>query len=42
MLEFGAYLVDMAAGEVQKTGSRIRLQEKPLRVLALWANGRVR
>ncbi len=35
MLKFGPYLVDLAAGEVRKNGSRIRLQEKPLRVLAL-------
>ncbi len=37
MLKFGPYLVDLAAGEVRKNGSRIRLQEKPLRVLALLA-----
>lgn len=37
MLKFGPYLVDVAAGEVRKNGSRIRLQEKPLRVLALLA-----
>jgi eukaryotic-like serine/threonine-protein kinase len=37
MLRFGPYLVDLAAGEVRKNGSRIRLQEKPLRVLALLA-----
>ncbi len=37
MLKFGQYLVDLAAGEVRKNGSRIRLQEKPLRVLALLA-----
>ncbi|MGB2592620.1 MAG: tetratricopeptide repeat protein [Candidatus Acidiferrum sp.] len=37
MLKFGPYLVDMAAGEVRKNGSRIRLQEKPLRVLVLLA-----
>ena len=37
MLRFGPYLVDLAAGEVLKNGSRIRLQEKPLRVLALLA-----
>ncbi len=36
-LKFGPYLVDLAAGEVLKNGSRIRLQEKPLRVLALLA-----
>jgi len=37
MLKFGPYLVDLAAGEVRKNGSRIRLQEKPLRVLAMLA-----
>jgi eukaryotic-like serine/threonine-protein kinase len=37
MLKFGPYLVDLTAGEVRKNGSRIRLQEKPLRVLALLA-----
>jgi DNA-binding winged helix-turn-helix (wHTH) protein/tetratricopeptide (TPR) repeat protein len=37
MLKFGPYLVDLAAGEVRKNGSRMRLQEKPLRVLALLA-----
>jgi TolB-like protein/DNA-binding winged helix-turn-helix (wHTH) protein/Tfp pilus assembly protein PilF len=37
MLKFGPYLVDLAAGEVRKNGSLIRLQEKPLRVLALLA-----
>jgi DNA-binding winged helix-turn-helix (wHTH) protein/Tfp pilus assembly protein PilF len=35
MLKFGPYLVDLAAGEVRKNGSRIRLQDKPLRVLAM-------
>lgn len=39
-LKFGPYLVDLAAGEVRKNGSRIRLQEKPLRVLALLAEKR--
>src|SRR5277367_3031555 len=34
-LKFGPYVVDLAAGEVRKNGSRVRLQEKPLRVLAL-------
>jgi eukaryotic-like serine/threonine-protein kinase len=37
VLKFGSYLVDLAALEVRKNGSRIRLQEKPLRVLALLA-----
>ena len=36
-LRFGPYLVDFRAGELHKSGSRIRLQEKPLRVLALLA-----
>jgi DNA-binding winged helix-turn-helix (wHTH) protein len=37
-LMFGAYLVDFHAGELlHKNGARIRLQEKPLRVLALLA-----
>ncbi len=36
-LKFGPYLVDLAAGEMRKNGLRIRLQEKPLRVLALLA-----
>jgi DNA-binding winged helix-turn-helix (wHTH) protein/tetratricopeptide (TPR) repeat protein len=37
MLKFGPYLVDLTAGEICKNSSRIRLQEKPLRVLALLA-----
>jgi len=37
MLKFGPYVADLAAGEVRKNGSLIRLQEKPLRVLALLA-----
>src|SRR4029077_3806380 len=36
-LKFGPFMVDLAAGEVRKNGSRIRLQEKPLRVLMLLA-----
>jgi len=36
-LQFGPYLVDFHTGELRKNGSRIRLQEKPLRVLALLA-----
>ena len=35
--KFGPFIVDLAAGEVRKNGSRIRLQEKPLRVLVLLA-----
>jgi TolB-like protein/DNA-binding winged helix-turn-helix (wHTH) protein/Tfp pilus assembly protein PilF len=34
-LRFGAFSLDLRAGELRKGGSRIRLQEKPLRVLAL-------
>jgi len=37
LLKFGPYLVDLSAGEIRRNGSRIRLQEKPLRVLALLA-----
>jgi TolB-like protein/Flp pilus assembly protein TadD len=37
MLRFGPYLADFRTGELCKNGSRIRLQEKPLRVLALLA-----
>jgi eukaryotic-like serine/threonine-protein kinase len=36
-LKFGPYAVDLRAGELRKNGTRIRLQEKPLRVLALLA-----
>jgi eukaryotic-like serine/threonine-protein kinase len=32
-LKFGPFIVDLRAGEVRKNGTRIRLQEKPLRVL---------
>jgi len=34
-VRFGVYTLDLRAGELTKNGSRIRLQEKPLRVLAL-------
>ena len=34
-LKFGPFVVDLAAGEIRKNGARIRLQEKPLRVLAI-------
>lgn len=37
MIKFGPYVVDMRSGELRKNGIRIRLQEKPLRVLALLA-----
>jgi len=36
-LRFGPYLADLRAGELRKNGLKIRLQEKPLRVLALLA-----
>src|SRR5271166_5417622 len=36
-LKFGPFVVDLAAGEIRKNGTRIRLQEKPLRVLAILA-----
>ncbi len=36
-LKFGPFVADLAAGEVRKNGSRLRLQDKPLRVLALLA-----
>lgn len=36
-LKFGTYEVDLRTGELRKNGMRIRLQEKPLRVLALLA-----
>jgi DNA-binding winged helix-turn-helix (wHTH) protein/tetratricopeptide (TPR) repeat protein len=39
-LKFGPYVVDLRAGELRKLGSRIRLQEKPLRVLAALAGQR--
>jgi TolB-like protein/DNA-binding winged helix-turn-helix (wHTH) protein/Tfp pilus assembly protein PilF len=38
MLKFGPYLVDLAAGEIRKNSTKIRLQEKPLRVLGLLAD----
>ena len=34
---FGPYLVDLRTGELRKEGARIRLQEKPLRVLVALA-----
>jgi eukaryotic-like serine/threonine-protein kinase len=36
-LKFGPYLADLRAGELRKNGLKVRLQEKPLRVLALLA-----
>src|SRR5271154_4790606 len=38
-LKFGPYVVDLRAGELRKYTIRIRLQEKPLRVLAALAEG---
>ncbi len=40
---FGPYVVDLQAGELRKSGSRVRLQEKPLQLLAALAeqSGRV-
>lgn len=37
MLKFGPYILDIRAGELRKNGSKIRLQENPLRVLAALA-----
>jgi len=37
-LKFGPFEADLRAGELRKNGIRIRLQEKPLRVLALLAD----
>jgi DNA-binding winged helix-turn-helix (wHTH) protein/tetratricopeptide (TPR) repeat protein len=37
VLKFGSYLVDLRAGELRKFGSRVRLQEKPLQLLAALA-----
>ncbi len=39
ILKFGPYVVDLRAGELRKYTIRIRLQEKPLRVLAALAEG---
>lgn len=36
-LKFGPFLLDTRAGELRKNGAKIRLQEKPLRVLAALA-----
>jgi TolB-like protein/DNA-binding winged helix-turn-helix (wHTH) protein len=36
-LRFGPYIVDLQAGELRKSGSRVRLQEKPLQLLAALA-----
>ena len=37
-LKFGPCVVDLASGEVRRNESRVRLQEKPLRVLTLLAD----
>src|ERR1051326_3149900 len=34
-LRFGAFVLDVRAGELRKHGRRIRLQEQPLRVLLM-------
>jgi TolB-like protein/DNA-binding winged helix-turn-helix (wHTH) protein len=36
-LRFGPYVVDLRAGELRKSGARVRLQEKPLQLLAALA-----
>jgi TolB-like protein/Flp pilus assembly protein TadD len=36
-MKFGPYIADFRTGELRKNGTRIRMQEKPLRVLALLA-----
>ena len=35
VVRFGAFEVDVAAGELRKSGLKIKLQEQPFRVLAL-------
>jgi DNA-binding winged helix-turn-helix (wHTH) protein len=35
VIRFGAYSLDLRAGELHKGSSRIRFEEKPFRVLAL-------
>src|SRR5580765_7039930 len=35
VIRFGAFDVDVAAGELRKGGSRVRLQEKPFQLLLL-------
>ena len=35
MVRFGVFELDLAAGELRKSGARLRLQEQPLQVLAL-------
>ncbi len=32
-VRFGAFEVDLSSGEVRKSGSRIKLQEQPFKVL---------
>jgi len=34
-LRFGAFELDLRAGELRKQGLKIKLQEKPLRILAI-------
>ena len=33
-IKFGPYVVDLRAGELRKFGAKVRLQEKPLQLLA--------
>src|ERR1700683_1918300 len=35
VVRFGVFEVDLAAGELRKSGRRIRLQEQPFQILAL-------
>src|SRR5882762_1904455 len=35
VLQFGAFQVDLRAGELRKSGSRIKLQEQPFQVLSM-------
>src|SRR5258705_10152735 len=35
LLRFGVFEVDIAAGELRKSGARLRLQEQPFQVLAV-------
>jgi DNA-binding response OmpR family regulator len=36
-IKFGPYVIDLHAGELRKFGGKIRLQEKPLQLLAALA-----
>ncbi len=41
-IRFGVFEVDLAAGELRKKGSRVRLQEQPFQILACLWSGRER